>query len=158
MNINVRLAKPDDYKNVITLLQEMHLEHVLAEPAIFINEEVLSEEEYLERLQDESSLILIAEKSKEFAGFCVCRMVTAEKNPGLTARKLFRINNIAVGSDKRRLGVGEALYRAARDAAQKHTCDAIDLNVWTFNDEACSFYEALGMRCVNKRFQEEVPC
>lgn len=158
MNINVRLAEPDDYIDVKNLLHEVHFEHVQAEPAIFVNEEALSREEYLARIQDENSLILIAEKDKAFAGFCMCRMVTAERQPGLTARKLFRINNIAVDSEKRRLGVGEALYRAAQDAAHKHTCDAIDLNAWTFNHGACSFYEALGMRCVNKRFQEEVPC
>ena len=56
------------------------------------------------------------------------------------------IDDLCVDKGCRRGGVGKALYEAACRYAKESRCHSVTLNVWSCNESALGFYEALGMK------------
>ena len=57
-----------------------------------------------------------------------------------------RIDELAVQRDWRKYGVGTALFNDCVQTARKSGYEALELNVWSFNESARMFYEHMGMR------------
>ena len=61
-------------------------------------------------------------------------------------RKLFCIENIAVLKEWQRKHIGKSLVEESLIFAKDQKCDAVNLNVYEFNDSAKKFYLKLGFR------------
>lgn len=154
LDIIVQSARGCDFDAVRSLYQSVGYAHAQAEPSIFIDEPLLDEERF--RHQLDSQIMLVAKVADLCVGMCACTVLTTDRFPGLRSRKLCHINTIAVDAGYRRQGVGRALYEAVSETAHEHECDAVQLNVWAFNDDAAAFYRSLGMHCVSHRFEQVV--
>ena len=78
---------------------------------------------------------IIATKDKQVVGFACF---------DATARGF--IGPMGVDPELRQGGVGKALYKAACRYAKESRCHSVTLNVWSCNESALHFYEALGMK------------
>ena len=60
-------------------------------------------------------------------------------------RKTLYIDDICVSENERGKHIGSRLYRHAEEFARESGCYNLTLNVWSFNEKAARFYEAMGM-------------
>lgn len=77
-------------------------------------------------------------------------------NSFLKARKICFIENIAVVEAFQQQGIGRKLYENLKNDLNDKNVNAIELNVWAFNKNAIKFYEALGMKVKNMRYEEVI--
>ena len=144
LGITVRAAQMNDFEFVRTLRQRTHDRHVWAEPKRFIDEDIYSESSFGIDCEEGSLIIAVADERP--IGYCKRTAVTTKRYPGLKAQSIMRINELAVQRDWRRRGVGTALFNDCVQTARKSGCEALELNVWSFNESARMFYEHMGMR------------
>lgn len=84
-------------------------------------------------------------------------MATKKNNraiPISKKRTIYFIEDIVVDKNSRRKGIGKKLYYFLKEQASKEKIDAIELNVWAFNESAIKFYESLGMSVKNMKFEQ----
>ena len=84
-------------------------------------------------------------------------MVTKKSNrtiPISKQRTTYFIEDIVVDKNYRRKGIGKKLYYFLKEQASKENIDAIELNVWAFNESAIKFYESLGMSVKNMKLEQ----
>ena len=70
------------------------------------------------------------------------------------SRSSYFIDTIVVDEEYRGKGIGKTLYNFLKEHAIKNNIDAIDLNVWAFNEKAIKFYESLGMTVKNMKLEQ----
>ena len=69
--------------------------------------------------------------------------------------KKLDVDQLIITEKYRRKGLGKALMNEAKDIALKNNCDRIELNCWTFNEEAITMYEHIGFE--RQRIVYEMP-
>ena len=86
------------------------------------------------------------------AGYVYVERRDHAETPFTYAARSHYVHHLAVEPDFRRHGVGRALMAAVERAARADGADAIQLDFWSFNGGARTFYEALGYTEYNKRY------
>ncbi|MFB6231799.1 MAG: N-acetyltransferase family protein [Salinibacter sp.] len=136
--VSVRKATPDDAKTLVDLILELAAYEKLldeAEPSVELLEEHLSEEALT------GCEALLAETERDTAvGFALFfhNYSTFQTNAGLYLEDLF------VRPTYREEGIGRALLQRVAQIALERGCRRIDWAVLDWNEEAITFYEALG--------------
>jgi diamine N-acetyltransferase len=123
--------------------EEFHrsaLPHIFREPA----ELLPSRSFYAALVNGPDSALFVAEEGDELIGFVTVREERAPDDPLLAPRRFAMVDMLAVGSDRRRRGIGRALMEATHRWAENRGLEELELNVWEFNQRAIAFYEALG--------------
>ena len=85
--------------------------------------------------------VAVALADEERAGYAEIRMIAGEG----------QIYNIAIASEFRREGIGEALLRHLIDKADADGCKLVTLEVRSGNEAAMELYKKLGFREVGRR-------
>lgn len=154
-DVLIRDARKEDFETVRDLLRGLQREHAKAEPTIFIDKDILDNEKYLTWLNGEK-VILVAEIANEVVGVCHCYPVQSHEQYGLHPRKTLHIDDLVVSIAHRRKGIATELYLAAVEKAKVLEYDDIDLEVWEFNTGARELYEKLGMRCMYRKYKQDL--
>lgn len=84
-------------------------------------------------------------------------MATKKSNraiPISKQRTTYFIEDIVVDKNSRRKGIGKKLYYFLKEQAKKENINAIELNVWAFDESAIKFYETLGMSAKNMKLEQ----
>ena len=68
------------------------------------------------------------------------------ESPYNFARRFYHIEEFGVDAAFRRKGAATALIAFCRQEATRMRFDRIELDVWSFNEEALKFYEAVGFQ------------
>ena len=71
-------------------------------------------------------------------------------------RTTYFINDIVVDKNYRRKKIARKLYDLLLEKAKLEKVNSIELNVWAFNEDAIKFYESLGMKVKNMKFEDIV--
>ncbi len=106
-------------------------------------------DDYVSETERDESVALVAARETTIVGFVIARLITISNHPGYSPDSItnLEIYNLAVAHFARRQGIGEALFRAAVDAAKiAGTLDFVELEVRSANLDARRFYEQLGFR------------
>lgn len=74
------------------------------------------------------------------------------KNP----THVLSLNHISVDPQFRRLGVGRSLYRAAEREAEERGVNRLEMDHWTFNEDAAAFFGSLGFESFNIRMRKQL--
>lgn len=148
----VRFAEEKDLSRINELRKQVNDIHVNARPDVF-------KTGFCKELQDfahvlltgENSDILVAEREGVICGMaCVDYVRKPETSYGM-ARGFYHIQEIAVDALYRRQGVAKELFEFMKEEAKKRLLNKIELEVWTFNESAIEFYEAVGF-CEIKKY------
>ena len=106
-------------------------------------------------IKDENAKILVAKIENKVVGFaCLC--VQKKERKGYKVNKIGYIYNLGVDEKYRRKGVGKKLVESAINYFRENGCEAVDLNVFWFNQEALKFYQNLGFDILDVSLRKEV--
>ncbi|MBE6666719.1 MAG: GNAT family N-acetyltransferase [Ruminococcaceae bacterium] len=142
----IRFAQEKDIPRIGELLSEVDLVHHEGRPDIFKIGRKYDNGQLLEILKDTSRPIFVAvDDTDKVLGYAFCIFQQHNNDNVLTDIKTLYIDDICVGHECRRQGVGKDLYNAVVDYARSNGCYNITLNVWSCNLSAMRFYESLGL-------------
>jgi len=120
--------------------------HVAAHPDVFRpSSDLPSIEDFFSKsISDTSQHVLVAEVDGMAVGY-LC--ATIEREPAHTFKRdttRLYVHQVAVATNRRRRGIGRALFAAVEQIAQDQSIDDIALDTWSFNQEAQDFFASLG--------------
>lgn len=137
MNIVIKEASIEDINNgLLEVYIEGYRYHQNGRPDIFIN---ISDDALKEDLIKgfEKFKYLIAIESEKVVGYLAYKI--KEKR----SKKLY-VDQIIVSEVNRRKGIGKKLMNFVEQIADKEDCNRIELDCWTFNQNAINMYEYIG--------------
>ena len=145
--MDIRFAKTEDTPAILQLLRQVGQVHHEGRPDIFREEaQKYGASQVMALMNKPGVAIFIAAEEEKVLGYCFCFLKTYEKDPVLCEHTELYIDDLCVDEGYRRFGVGKALYEADCRYARESRCHSVTLNVWSCNESALGFYEALGMK------------
>ncbi len=142
----VRAATERDIPRLVGLTRLAQDLHVAAHPDVFRPSSDLPgiDDFFSKAISDTDQHVLVAEVDGVAVGY-LC--ATVEREPAHTFKRdttRLYVQQIAVDTDRRRRGVGRALFAAVEQIAQDRSINDIALDTWSFNEEAQDFFASLG--------------
>ena len=134
----------DAVNNIFMQMQYLHVEH---RPDLYrkIDKPTTTKAwDYETSLENKDMIMVGAEADGRIVGFCIAEIRRSESK-ALTPRISAHIKNLAVDENYRRKGIGKALYHEAVKRGKACGAEAVDLKVFSFNNNAIAFYKSLGM-------------
>jgi ribosomal protein S18 acetylase RimI-like enzyme len=152
----VRTAILSDYESMCALLDEVDELHRLNAPWMFRkpSTEPRSKEFFEQLHQSNDAAVLVADAGGQLVGVATALMRSAPDFAVFITQTWGVLDNIAVSKSWRRRGVGTALTRDAERWVQGQGGKWIELGVYEFNDDARSFYRALGYSPVSTKLRK----
>lgn len=144
--MEIMRAEINDIDPINSLLRQVLEVHHKGRPDIFKgNAKKYTDGELSEIIADDSRPIFVAKEDGKVLGYCFCIFQQHRDNNILTDIKTLYIDDLCVDEAERGKHVGTALYNFASEFARENGCYNVTLNVWSCNEGAQKFYEALGM-------------
>ena len=152
--MNIRQAIPADNLLLSSLcmdVQRLHAEH---HPDIFkMPQSENFAVTYLdEMLADTAVGIFIAEDDGRAIGYILCKLFERPEGPFTFANRFLQIEHISVRPDAQRHGAGTVLMNRVEELAREIGVTKIQLDSWSFNIAAHTFFESLGFEKFDFRF------
>ncbi len=155
MEYTIRKAKKKDVEDIIRLLKQIAQLHHDKRPEIFKDNANKYTQELMHfkiKKTDEYIAVAVDERDKVI-GYIFCMFETKKDHLVLQNRKILYIDDFCVDEDKRGTGIGSLLFDHACQYAKNTECEAIELNVWEFNESALIFYEKHGLSTKYRRME-----
>ena len=145
--MDIRFAKAQDVPGIITLLRQVGRVHHEGRPDLFrADAQKYSPSQILDMLDKSSTPIFVAVEDGKVLGYGFCIMETFEKHPVMNDRLTLYIDDLCVLEECRGRHIGSAIYQEILRYAKGRGCYNVTLNVWSCNESAMKFYEALGLK------------
>lgn len=152
--MKIRLATHADAEQVNALRHQVNELHVLGKPEIFRDGFNEALQNHLFTFLDETDkAVLVAETADGIVGFACLHFVDRPETPYSHARHVLHVDEFGVDEKHRRQGIGRTLFAGIKSLGIERGYERIELDVWSFNEEALRFYEALGF-CTYRRYME----
>ena len=150
----VRFAEEKDLPRVNELRKQVSELHVNGRPDIFKSGfcQELQERVY-EMYRSEDSDVIVAERDGVICGMAGVEYLNKQESPYSRERKIYYVTEFGVDTAFQRQGVGRELMAFIGEDARAKGFTRIELDMWTFNEGALQFYEAVGFRTF-RRFME----
>lgn len=150
----IRELIKEDYENIKKLVYQVHKLHLEHRPDIYIDGNPLPIEYFNNIISDENSFCYVYEENNKIVGLLLALKKTNRAIPIAKQRNTYFIDDIVVDENNRRKGIGKSLYNFLLNKAMEEKIDAIELNVWAFNESAIRFYESIGMSVKNMKLEK----
>lgn len=150
----VRFAEEKDLPRVNELRRQVSELHVNGRPDVFkpgFCQEL--QERVYEMYRSEDSDVIVAERDGVICGMAGVEYLNKQESPYSQERKIYYVTEFGVDAAFQRRGVGRELMAFMRSDARSKGFTRIELDMWTFNEGALRFYEAVGFRTF-RRFME----
>lgn len=156
--MSIRKIRLDDYEQIKALEIQVHRQHQKARPDVFKKDEsgVLNYEYFLQILNSKKYYGFVCVQDGKIVGELFAFLKTGSPAPFMKNRKVMFVESIAVDSNFRRSGIGTKLMNHLKNFAKKQGFEAIELNVWAFNNQAIDFYKSLGMNLKTTVFETKL--
>ena len=142
----IRRACEKDIPKIEDLLLQVCLVHHNGRPDVFKVGTKYSEDELKILIKDDKRPILVSvDDNDDVMGYCFCIFQQHVNNSVLTDIKTLYIDDLCVDEVLRGKHIGKELYEAAVRLAKESGCYNLTLNVWSCNQSAMKFYEAMGL-------------
>jgi ribosomal protein S18 acetylase RimI-like enzyme len=103
---------------------------------------------------DDDDIMYIAKEDHIIKGFCI---ITAKsKAPSYKNNKVGFIESMGVDKKYHKEGIGKTLINKAKEWTKEKELSKLELNVYTFNDNAVKFYENLGFEKFSQRMDVNI--
>jgi len=145
--MTIRTAEQKDIPQINELLRQVCLVHHIGRPDLFkYGARKYTDEQLAEIINDETRPILIAADDSDTAvGYAFCIFQQHIGNNILTDIKTLYIDDLCVDENLRGKHIGCKLYEAVLEFARTSGCYNVTLNVWSCNESAMKFYQAMGL-------------
>lgn len=150
----IREAIESDLNDLVLLFIEENRFHADLVPAyIQATKDVLRTGELEDFIADERKVLIVAESGGALVGAIIVAIAETEDDRWKKGGQAAYIEDMIVGTQIRRLGVGKALMQAALDWVRGQGVDAVELHVWEKNARARHFYESMGFATLQRRMK-----
>lgn len=105
-----------------------------------------TKEELKKLINNKLNPIFVYEMNNRVVGHAFCITKEVKDDNLLMDSKTLYIDDICVLEKYRRMGIAKELFEYVKKYAKDNGYYNITLNVWSFNDNAYSFYEKMGMK------------
>lgn len=159
MNMIIRQAVMADYEGMCAVIDEVDQLHREQHLDLFRKapDGIVRTPGFIASLiEDPNTCFLVAEQEGEIIGLLIGCMRDTPPVSILVPRRTGYIDNLAVRRDRRRQGVGQAMMQQAEEWARRHGAEALELNVFSFNQGAIRFYEELGYETLMQRMAKKL--
>lgn len=150
----IRKVEEKDYEQLVKLVYQVHELHYQNRPDIYVDGNPLPIEYFESMINDENALNFVYVENNNILGLLMASKQCNNHIPIIKERTTYFIDDIVVGNNQRRKGIGKSLYEYLVNYAKSNGIDAIELNVWAFNTSAIKFYESLGMSIKNMKLEK----
>ena len=145
--MTVRRAEEKDIPVLKTLLMEVLNNHAQGRPDIFVpNTTKYTDEELVKMISDPRTPIFVYDEDGTVLGYAFCIYKERAHSNNMTDIRTLFIDDLCVDAAARGKHVGESLYHYVKDYARANGFYHVTLNVWSFNEKAIGFYEAMGLK------------
>lgn len=148
MDLTVRRADEKDIPRILELLIQVDMVHHTGRPDVFKGPATKYSAEELKAIvkDDKTPVFVCVDNNDSVLGhaFCIYKQVIGDSV--LTDIKTLYIDDICVDEVCRGKSVGKTLYNYVINYAKEQGFYNVTLNVWTCNNGALKFYEAMGLK------------
>ncbi|MEI6054365.1 MAG: GNAT family N-acetyltransferase [Candidatus Saccharibacteria bacterium] len=153
--MQIRNINSEDYESVREIITQVHNLHFDNRPDLYKKDNPFNKEYFESLSSDNNSILLAAEDGGSIIGICIATVKEVTDSPVHKERRYICIEDICVDEKHRRLGIGKRLYDEIVNIAKRLKADGIELTVFSFNKDAMSFYERLGLEIKNIRYEQK---
>lgn len=150
----IRKMLLEDYEEVKELFYEVHNLHLKNRPDIYKDGNPLQLKYFEELLNDKENLNYVYILDNKVVGVITSYIKTTIDNDIIKSRRVCFIESLGVKENHQHQGIGKKLYEYLKNEIKSKNIDAIELNVWGFNQDAIRFYESLGMNIKNIKYED----
>lgn len=152
--MTIRTADLRDIPELVVLFRTVHSLHATALPALFTKEPPAKavEAEFKQMVEDPKAMVLLAEDPSP-CGYIYAQFLEREDSWFWRAGRICNIGHVVVRSDRRRKGVARALISRILSEASAKGYTRVELDVWSFNQEARTAFQKLGFQVFNERLE-----
>lgn len=154
----IRAARAADYEVTCELFDQLDAVHREQLPWLFRAppEQPRTQSHFDALLASADASILLA-VARQPVGLISVRMQRAPELPVFIPQRWSVIDDLFVLPSFRRRGIGAQLIGAAENWARERGGAWLELGVYTFNEDARAFYEALGYGPVSTKLRKPLP-
>ncbi len=143
----VRFAEEKDLPGVNKIREQVNTLHVSGRPDVFKPGFCPEMRERIYELwRSPDSDVIVAQRGGTICGMAAIEYLNKPESPYSRARKIYHVIEFGVEETHRRQGVGRELMDFIRTDAKAKGFSRIELDMWTFNETAQKFYEAVGFQ------------
>ncbi len=150
----IRNLELKDYEEAKRLIYQIHEIHYNNRPDICVDGNPLPIKYFKNSINDENAINYVYEEDNHIVGLLMATKKNSNAIPIAKNRCIYFIEDIVIDNNYRRKNIGKKLFECLQKKAIEEQIDAIELNVWAFNESAINFYEALGMSLKNMKFEK----
>ncbi|MCR5420947.1 MAG: GNAT family N-acetyltransferase [Lachnospiraceae bacterium] len=147
-NVTIRRADDNDIPGILKLLIQVDMVHHNGRPDLFKGPATKYNGEELSHIlkDDDRPVFVCVDEEGNVLGHAFCIHKQFKDDNVLTDIKTLYIDDICVDEKVRGKQVGRKLYERVVEYARKMDYYNITLNVWSLNENAMKFYEAMGLK------------
>ena len=149
----IRSATGADAPAISALNVEVQAVHAEALPHIFKppSKGAFPPAEVASWFDDPRNHVYLACEEEESVGYIWARVLSLSETSYRYGLDVIYINHLVVGSARRRQGVGRALIEKVLCLARERGISMVQLDVWSFNEQARAFFRRQGFAPFNER-------
>lgn len=154
MNVKIRFATEKYIPAIIKLYEQVDLYHVEILPEVFKKVDLLRTKDYiLSWINNNDSDYIVAVQDNVVIGFLNIKKSNYPNYPIFRRVEFALIEDCVVDKNFRRKGIGKLLFEKAKKWMKKRNINKIQLNVWSANKSAISFYKNLGFKPISEKME-----
>jgi ribosomal protein S18 acetylase RimI-like enzyme len=158
--IHIRTAAVADIPAIVALFGQIDDLHSAGVPYAFRGSSAVprSAQQIEAMISGPNTTMLVATGDERVLGHVGAELVTvpADRLP-LVPRRFVLAHDLIVDASARERGVGSALMAALERWARGRDAESVELNVWTFNQNALRLYEQLGYETQMRKLRRVLP-
>jgi ribosomal protein S18 acetylase RimI-like enzyme len=155
--LHVQVARRMDAPALAALnavVQEMH--HQWSSAEYLAPDPRAAEAFFDQKVSDPTALVLVAFRAGHPVGFLYGQELHRPANPFTSELRVLYVEQVVVLPERRRSGVGRALFHAAERAAGNRGLDGVRLETSSQNKAAHRFFERLGYESYSVRLKKDL--
>jgi len=142
----IRYAEQCDIDGINYIRRQVHKVHFDGRPDIFYSDFTHLEDRVSTFLSSSEFDVIVYEENGMIWAIAVLEYVYKPATLYRTDIKYCNIMEFGVDIDHRRNGIGTMLFDFIKSEAKIKGYDRLELDVWSFNENAVRFYESVGFK------------
>jgi len=149
--VKIRPATEEDLVNIVPMLVSIQGAHVEAFPERYAALSEVSALAFLTKHFNLEQGLWVAELSGQLVGYVMVQFNETQNHPILRDRQWCYLKQIGVTDSVKRSGIGKRLLKKVFQECERRSISDIELDVWSFNDLAESFFQSAGFTQIAKK-------
>ena len=156
--MKIREAIIEDLEQIAIIQKQIQDLHFKERPKIFKEKNInMIEEELVQIMRSKEEIIIVAVDEKSIIyGILIYKIKEIKNHINLRDSKILWVDDIGVNEKYRKKGIGKKLMKEAENIARLQKCNRLELNCWSFNEDALNFYKSIKLTTQRNIMEKEI--